>query len=156
MKSLVKIFLLFSLIALPQAHAENDMASPPRDGHESNWNRAQETAREWWQRSLDGAGDAWSDTQETVEKLWKDTRDTAGGAWDGTRELLEAEDPDHFAEIWDQVLPKLNETLALEERQDELPPSAWFGADQTSKRSRVITLVQAATKSCRNFSSALS
>jgi uncharacterized small protein (DUF1192 family) len=79
-------------------------------------------------------------------ELWERTRETAGGWWRRSRELAEraVEDAkglagggEGFNQVWKELLPKLDETLSLEERQVELPESAWFGPDQASKRSKI-------------------
>jgi uncharacterized small protein (DUF1192 family) len=79
-------------------------------------------------------------------ELWERTRETAGGWWQRSRELAEraVEDAkglagggEGFNQVWKELLPKLDETLSLEERQVELPESAWFGPDQASNRSKI-------------------
>jgi len=144
MKSLPTIILLASLIPMSDVHATDSEQPAASEGGLGAWERTEETAKEWWQRSRESAGDAWSDTQDTAEKLWKDTREGAGSAWDSTRELLEGQDAGSFGEIWNQVLPKLEETLTLQERQDELPESAWLGDDQESNREAINALLDEA------------
>ena len=46
--------------------------------------------------------------------------------------------------VWDEVLPKLDETLTLQERQSELPESAWFGEDQESNQEAIDALLDEA------------
>lgn len=140
MKSLQTIFLPLSLILVLEAQAANN-EHPGQDDQTGAWDGTQDTANEWWQRSRESAGEAWSDTRDAAERIWNDTRDTAGGAWDSTRELLEAQAPDRFGAMWDQVLPKLNETLNLQERQRELPRSAWFGDDKASNQEAIDALL---------------
>jgi len=83
-------------------------------------------------------------------ELWERTRETAGGWWQRSRELAEraVEDAkglagggEGFNQVWKELLPKLDETLSLEERQVELPESAWFGPDQASNRSKITGLL---------------
>ncbi|MCG6863068.1 MAG: hypothetical protein LJE70_17605 [Chromatiaceae bacterium] len=141
MKLLSTIPLFLSLIPSHWVHAAEDARAQPLEDSRGTWDHAQQTAKEWWQRSREATEDAWSDTQKTVEKLWKDTRGTAESTWDSTRELLEPQDPDPFGEMWNRVLPKLDETLVLQERQEELPPSAWFGDDQASNQEAIDALL---------------
>lgn len=144
MKSLLTICIPLMFILLPVAPAAAGEQSSPDNNRAGVWDQTRETAQEWWQRSRESAGAAWNDTRDIAEKLWDDTQDNAGGAWDSTRELLEAEDTDHFGKIWDQALPKLDETLTLQERQDELPESAWLGDDQASNQEAINTLLDEA------------
>jgi hypothetical protein len=97
-----------------------------------------------WQRSRRAAEDAWSDTRDSAGKLWNETRDAADEVWNGTRDLLQPQPTDPFAEVWDEVLPKLDQTLTLQERQSELPPSAWFAEDQASNQEAIDALLDEA------------
>lgn len=97
------------------------------------WSKTRDTAGDWWQRSRDTAGD-W----------WQRSRETADEAWQSTRGLLEQGRQDRFGQVWDQVLPTLADTLTLQERQAELPPSAWFGADQDSNQEAIDALLDEA------------
>jgi len=145
MNPLCKTCLLFALVLMSGVQAaDSDVPSPVPNETTGTWNQTRQTAQEWWERSRESAEDAWSDTAETAERLWKETRETAGSTWDSTSELLQAPDSDHFGEVWDQVLPKLRETLVLEEFQDELPPSAWFGEDQASNQEAINALLDEA------------
>jgi len=137
------VLLLPLLVASPVISADAGQAPPP-DGSASTWDRTRETATDWWQQSRDAAEDAWGGTQESAGKLWSDTRDAAGDAWGETRSLVAPQPADPFVEVWDQVLPKLDDTLALQERQDELPQSAWFGEDQESNREAIDALLDQA------------
>lgn len=131
---MIKKFLLLALCVLlaplasgsaapaPAPSAEGDLWSRTRDGAEVWWERSVETADEWWQRSREGA-----------EAVWEDTRG-----------LLESSETDHFQRIWDRLLPKLEKTLELEERQDGLPPRAWIGPDRTSNQEAISALLDEA------------
>ncbi len=99
--------------------AEPDTAGPTQP---DLWDRSLEQASDWWQRS----------------------RDLAGDAWDRGRSWFEPEPGRPFAEVWSRVVPKLDETLALEDRHGDLPASAWFGEDQESNRAEINTLLDEA------------
>ena len=92
-------------------------ATIPPDGKGAIWQRARETAGDWWTRSRDLAGQAVNDARSLVEE------------------------DQGFERVWRDVVPKLDETLILEERADELPESAWFGADQVSNRAEIEDLL---------------
>jgi hypothetical protein len=101
-----------------------EAAVPAPDSDQDLWSRTRDAAGEWWQRSQDAAGEAWNSTLR----------------------LFEDEPQDHFAEVWERILPKLGATLALEERQAELPSHAWFGPDQQSNQQSINELLDAAVE----------
>lgn len=144
MKSLPTTALLLPLLAVSPIMAADAAQPPPADGSGDTRDRTRETATDWWRQSREAAEDAWRDTRDGAGKLWSDTRDTAGEAWNETRVLLAPQTRDPFGEVWDQVLPKLDETLVLQERQGELPQSAWFGEDQESNQEDIEALLDQA------------
>jgi hypothetical protein len=105
------------LLAAPAARPEGPPAEQP-----SLWERTQQSAGEMWQRSRAAAQNALTDV----------------------RGLVRSDDPTTFAELWREVVPKLDRTLALQERQDALPASAWLGPDQASNREAVDALLDEA------------
>lgn len=60
------------------------------------------------------------------------------GAW---RDLTGDNNRSGFAQVWDEALPRLEESLELNDRHDELPASAWFGSDQASNQEAINTLL---------------
>ncbi len=86
--------------ALPALGA--DVVESTGEGESKVWSRAHQAAGEWWQRSQESAGE-WLEL----------SREAAGEAWESTRGLLQESDQDHFGRVWDRVLPKLEQTLAL-------------------------------------------
>jgi hypothetical protein len=144
MKYLPTLVFCLGLIMASEVPGADMEPPPPGEGPADTWDRTRQTAKEWWRRSRESADEAWKDTEDTLDKLWEQTRDAAGGAWDSTRELLQTQETDHFGQVWDRVLPTLQETLTLEERQEELPPSAWLGDDQASNREAINALLDEA------------
>ena len=123
--------LCLLLLAHPALGA--DAEKPTAEEESEVWSRTRQTADEWWERS-----------QETAGEWWQRSRETAGEAWESTRGLLSEGDQNHFGRVWDQVLPKLEDTLALQERQAELPERAWLGADQQSNQEAINDLLDEA------------
>jgi hypothetical protein len=103
-------------------------------------------AQELWQESSETAGRWWEDSQRSAAELWLRSREKATQAWQETRRHLEPEAEDHFARVWDGVLPTLEETLALEERHASLPESSWFGEDQASNQAAIDDLLDQAVE----------
>jgi hypothetical protein len=78
---------------------------------------------------------------------WGWTRAAAKGAWDQTlRSLRPAQEQDTFGEVWDGLMPRLDEALVLTDRQPSLPQSAWFGSDQVSNQADIDRLLDEATQ----------
>jgi hypothetical protein len=144
MKPAAKILLLGPLALVSGAPAGDEGHPPPERSQSDTWDRTRQGMQDWWQRSSEGAGEIWSDTKQGSEKLWNHAWEAAGGAWDSTREMLQGEKPDTFGTIWDQVLPELQEALTLQERQAELPKSAWLGEDQASNQEAIHALLDEA------------
>jgi hypothetical protein len=110
----------------------------------SIWDGPGARVQELWRHSTEAAGGWWDDSQQGAEALWQRSREKAREAWQDTRRYLQPEAKDHFAEVWDGVLPTLEETLALEERQATLPESRWFGEDQVSNQAAIDELLDQA------------
>lgn len=87
----------------------------------------------------------------------EDTKRRAAGLWQETRAVLGAEQgpppapvagaggqgepPAHFAEVWEEMLPRLNEALQLEDEKDRLPESAWLSRDRGDAQAEVDQLL---------------
>ena len=87
-----------------------------------------------------GTGDLWQRTRETAGDWWRRSQELAGEAVEEARGLI-GEDPGDFGAVWREVVPRLDETLTLTERQSELPPRAWFGPDQVSNQADIEALL---------------
>ncbi len=144
MKSLPTTALLLTMFLVFPVLSADPGQPPAQGGQPDAWKRAGDAASEWLRQSREAAEGAWEDTRDSAGKLWDGTRSAAGGAWEDTRELIEPRDRDHFDLVWDQVLPKLDETLVLQERQGGLPESAWFGEDQESNQEAIDALLDEA------------
>ena len=111
------------LATLATVHPGRLAAEPPSPAAEpSAWTRALEAAGEWWERSRAFADRAVSDARE----VFTDDQD--------------------FGRVWESVVPKLDETLLLEERQGELPEKTWIGTDQRSNRAAINALLDEAVQ----------
>lgn len=78
---------------------------------------------------------------------WGWTRAAAKGAWDQTlRSLRPVQEQGGFGEVWDGLMPRLDEALVLTDRQQSLPQTAWFGSDQASNQAAIDQLLDEATQ----------
>jgi hypothetical protein len=85
--------------------------------------------------SLAAAGGASADvvgqSLDKADALWERTKEYAGETMDQARRLWREEHPES-AQLWQDLMPRLDEAITLQERQRRLPESAWFGDDQAS------------------------
>lgn len=88
---------------------------------------------ELWQRTREGAGDWWRHSLGLAKRAVEDAKGLTAGA-------------PGFQQVWKGLLPKLDQTLALEEHQAELPESAWFGPDQGSNQAKINGLLDDAVE----------
>ena len=70
-------------------------------------------------------GEALETAADTERGFWEQSRRLVGQAWEDTRRLLGGEQDD-FKRVWEGLLPKLEQTLALEDRTRALPERAWW------------------------------
>ncbi len=99
-------------------------------------------ARELWQHSAEQAGSLWERSRDTAGDWWQRSRT----AWDRARDSLTPEERDAFSDVWTNVVPKLEKTVALEEVQRDLPEKAWFRRDQTDVQADIDALLNAAVE----------
>jgi len=83
------------------------------------------------------------DALQTADRWWDKTREYAGSTMEQARRLWREEHPED-ARLWDELLPQLEEVLGLQEKERELPESAWFGADQVSTQAQIDDLLDEA------------
>ncbi|WP_295540671.1 hypothetical protein [uncultured Thiohalocapsa sp.] len=93
------------------------------------WQRSTQQADAWWERSRDTAGEWWQRSRQV---------------WDSARDSLTPQERDAFGEVWINVVPKLEETVALQEAQRDLPERAWFRRDQDDAQTEIDALLDAA------------
>ena len=132
--------LLLSLVLLPATAAGQGSgagASPPADGPDLT-----EQARELWQRSAEQAGSLWERSRDTAGDWWQRSRE----AWDSARDSLTPSKPDPFGQVWTDVVPKLEETVELQEAQRDLPEKAWFRRDQADVQAEIDDLLNASVQ----------
>jgi hypothetical protein len=125
---------LLLIAAGAQAEGQADPSAVPAPS-------LQEQAVELWQRSQQQAGELWDSSRRTADDWWQRSRDATLGAWKGARESLTPEETDAFAEVWTGVVPKLEETVSLEEAQRDLPERAWFRRDRSDVREEIDQLL---------------
>lgn len=69
----------------------------------------------------------WDVTTNTTTDLWNQSKNTVDG-WVDT--LTAEESTGQLPKLWEDVTPNLDELLALEEQQEQLPETDWFGLDK--------------------------
>ena len=91
------------------------------------------------ERSLDQASSLWQRSTETADTWWQRSLD----AWDGAQRSLHTTDSTPSAAIWKELVPKLDETLQIEDGRETLPERAWIGRDQRNADADVNALLDA-------------
>ncbi len=155
-RSLLALALGFqSLLNLAQAQTPDQHPTPavvPESPAANSDQQLGVSESSLWDKSLGAAGDLWRDTkagagrwlegsQQGAENLWQGSKQTAGDAWSSTRRYLGPDPQANFAHLWNGVLPTLEETLALQERQATLPKHRWIGEDQASAQAEIDQLL---------------
>ncbi len=94
------------------------------------WKSSQEDIGELWDASQSDAGQLWQESRETAADWWQRSRDVTLRAWEDARDSLTPQRADELGRVWTEVVPKLEETLELEDAQEALPERAWFARDR--------------------------
>lgn len=110
----------------------------------SLWDRSLGTAGDLWRHSQDSAGRWLEGSQQSARDLWRASKEQAGAAWDSTRRYLGPDPQANFAHLWANLVPTLEQTLTLQERQASLPEDRWFGEDQASNQAEIDQLLDQA------------
>ena len=138
------LLVLLPLSAGPFAQATDDPAASDAAPELSDEALADEAladqALELWQRSAEEAGSLWERSRDTAGEWWQRSRE----AWDSARDAVSPQEQDAFGEVWTGVVPKLEETVALQEAQRDLPEKAWFRRDQADVQAEIDALLDAA------------
>lgn len=77
------------------------------------------------------SADVVEETLQQADAFWDKTVEYAGATLDRARRLWGEEHPED-TQLWGDLIPRLDEIIALQDRQRQLPESAWFGDDQAS------------------------
>jgi hypothetical protein len=80
------------------------------------------------------------DTLDRANQWWEQTREFAGSALERTGRLWSEEQPEE-ALLWEQLLPRLDQALTLQDRHRSLPQSAWLGEDRASNADQLNALL---------------
>lgn len=88
--------------------------------------------------------DWWSESRQTAGELWDKTRSSADQAVQEAQQWLNQEAQDDFSQVWQGVVPKLEQALDLSDQQAQLPENAWFGRDQVSNQQAIDQLMDEA------------
>ncbi|KAA6187884.1 hypothetical protein F2Q65_01225 [Thiohalocapsa marina] len=146
MRFVLALVLSASAGARAQSDAPPNADAPPAGITEQAtelWQRSQQQVREAWEQSQQQAGDLLERSRSTADDWWQRSRDLTLDAWESTRDALDSQEPDPFGQVWTRVVPKLEETVALEEAQRDLPQRAWFQRDQADVQDEINALLDA-------------
>ena len=88
------------------------------------------------------ASELWQRSRQTADGWWQRSREATLGAWEDTRASLTPAEADAFGQVWTNVVPKLEETVSLEEAQRDLPDRAWFSRDKADADAEINQLLE--------------
>jgi hypothetical protein len=133
--------LLILLLALcGSAYAQSETASTPSGANVAPAGLSEQAAT-LWQNSQEQAGSLWERWRETADDWWRRSRDLTLDAWQNTRDSLTPAEADAFDQVWTSVVPKLEQTVTLEEAQRDLPERAWFRRDRRDAQEDIAQLL---------------
>ena len=95
------------------------------------------------ERSIEDAGSLWEQSTQSVDSWWQRSREATLEAWDGAQRSLNPAEPPPTAAIWKELVPKLEETLQLEDARPQLPDRAWLGRDKRDADTDINALLEA-------------
>ena len=86
------------------------------------------------------SADVVEESLQQADILWDKTVEYAGATLDRARRLWREEHPED-AQLWEDLIPRLDEIIVLQDRQRQLPESAWFRDDQASNTDDINALL---------------
>ncbi len=95
------------------------------------------------EHSLESAGSLWKRSTQSADSWWQRSREATAEAWEGAQRSLNPAEPPASAAIWKELVPKLEETLQLEEARPQLPDRAWLGRDKRDADTDINALLDA-------------
>ena len=127
-------FLIASFLLTNAANAQ----PAEIDEELSWWERSQQQMNDWWnsEESAELNPTSKSSDAPPVEQQpnwWERSQQQAGEWWNQTFQTVEEENA-AFRRVWEDINPRLNGLLELDQEQANLPVSAWFERDQQDNR----------------------
>lgn len=95
------------------------------------------------ERSIEDAGSLWERSTQSADVWWQRSREATLEAWDGAQRSLNPAEPPATAALWKELVPKLEETLQLEDARPQLPDRAWLGRDKRDADTDINALLDA-------------
>lgn len=93
-----------------------------------------EKSPSWWDKSTESATDLWRKTADGMDKLVQKSAELLG----------EDEQAAELAQLWERIVPALEEIAQFQEDKKELPEHSWFGKDQRSVQPELDALLDKA------------
>ena len=84
-----------------------------------------------WLSSAVASADVVEQSLRKADELWDKTLEYADSTLGQARRLWQEQHPED-AQLWEDLIPKLDDVIVLQDRERQLPESAWFGEDRQS------------------------
>jgi len=112
-----------------------------------NYSHASENGDSWLERSKKAASEALEKSTEMVDKFIKKDKGNEDESPENDAENQENEDEKGnplFGDVWSKITPELDKALDLQDEQDSLPHSSWFGKDKGDVRDELNAILDEA------------
>jgi hypothetical protein len=75
---------------------------------------------------------------------WEKVKQWSTSTYQQAKKSLQSQPESHFPILWQEITPKLDEVLVLQDARQALPESAWFVPDQSSAQTEINQLLNEA------------
>jgi hypothetical protein len=134
---------LFFLVAVEASAQQTPAQAAPHDPGANLDAGAEGEDSGLLERSLDSAATLWERSTQSADGWWQRSREATLEVWDGAQRSLNPANPLPSAKVWKDLVPKLEQTLQIEEERAQLPERAWIGRDQGDAETDINALLDA-------------
>lgn len=100
----------------------------------------------WWDKAKDSTLNVWNKASESVGYYIGDDEEQDATSEPDTEPTQHVEKNPYFGKIWDEVTPRINKILAIEQMQETLPETGWFRESKQSSQSKLNQLLDEAVE----------
>jgi hypothetical protein len=108
-----------------------------------------EEPRSWWDKTKDSTVNIWNKATQSVGEYIGSTPEPAPApdpVEPDTEPTQQYGKNPYFGKIWNEVTPRINQILAIEQKQDNLPDNGWFTESKQSSQNKLNQLLDEAVE----------